>query len=314
MGAHHNEPMLESKCQKRGGTGCNLSCRCSLVIVKDFAYFNGRLTNLNEMTIPMNDRAVFFGDGVYEVVYVRNGLCFALDDHVNRFFSSLRLLEIRPPMSQESLKNLLKELIGKLDKGMRDVCLYFQCTRGTALRSHAFPDSSIPPNLLIYAHAFLNMLHKEFRLISAEDRRFGYCHIKSLNLIPNVLATQRAVEAGADECVLHRGEVVMECAHSGLSILKNGKIITSPLNEWILPSITRKHLLQIGLRLGIQVEERPYMMDELMSADEVIITSSLTLLSRAYEIDGQPIGGKDLSLFGRIDDTYMNWFHIETEE
>ena len=282
--------------------------------MKDFAFFNGRVTALNDMMIPMNDRAVFFGDGVYEVVYVRNGKFFALEDHLDRFFASLRLLEIRPPIAREALNDLLKELIDKLDKGMQDVCLYFQCTRGTAPRSHAFPNKSIPPNLLIYAHTFPNMLHKDFRLISTEDKRFGYCHIKSLNLIPNVLATQFAAEAGVDECVFHRGENVMECSHSGLSILTKGKIVTTPLSEWILPSITRKHLLQVGRRLGIQVEERPYTMSEMMGADEVIVTSSLTLLSRVYEINGQPVGGKGLSLFKKIDDTYMAWFRAETEK
>ena len=279
----------------------------------NFAYFNGRVTALDDMMIPMNDRAVYFGDGVYEVVYVRNGRFFALEDHLDRFYSSLKLLEIRPPMDRQALKDLLADLISRLDRGMEDTYLYFHCTRGTAPRFHAFPDASVRPNLLVYAHAFPNMLHKEYRLISAEDKRFGYCNIKSLNLIPNVLATQRAAEKGADECVLHRGESVMECAHSGLSILKNGTIVTTPLSQWILPSITRKHLLETGRLLGIPVEERDYTMDELMGADEIIVTSSLTLLSRVYEIDGQHVGGKDLTLFNRIEGAYMDRFHTETE-
>ena len=281
--------------------------------MKDFAYFNGRLTGLDDMMIPMNDRAVYFGDGVYEVVYVRNGRFFALEDHLDRFFSSLRLLEIRPPMEREVLNGLLGELIGKLDRGMEDTYLYFHCTRGTAPRSHAFPDASVPPNLLIYAHAFPNMLNKEFRLITAEDRRFGYCNIKSLNLIPNVLATQRAVERGADECAFVRGNSVMECSHSGLSILAKGSIVTTPLSEWILPSITRKHLLKVGRGLGIPVEERPYTVDELMGADEVIVTASLTLLRRVHEIARQPVGGKGHAKNRKIDDAYMEWFHAETK-
>lgn len=280
--------------------------------MKDFAYYNGRLTSLDEMAVPMNDRAVFFGDGIYEVAFVRNGKCFALEDHLDRFFSSCILLEIRPGVVREELKALLLGLISKLDSNMQDVYLYFHITRGTSRRAHAFPDPSVPPNLLVYAHAFTSQLGKEFRLISAEDKRFGFCNIKSLNLIPNVIATQRATEAGCDECALYRGDYITECAHSGLSILAKGRMVTTPLSEWILPSITRKHLLHICRKLKIPIDERPYTVREMMEADEIIVTSSLTLLSRVYEIDGQQVGGRALDLFKLIDSTYMDRFLSET--
>lgn len=280
--------------------------------MKDLAYFNGELSSISEMRIPMNDRAVFFGDGIYEVAFVRNKRCFALEDHLDRFYNSCQLLEITPPMPREELSSLLLSLVEKLDESLVDICLYFHCTRGTAPRSHAFPLPAVPSNLLVYANGFQSALGKEFRLVSEEDKRFGFCNIKSLNLIPNVLATQRAAEAGCDECVLYRGEYVTECAHSGLSILKNGRLITTPLSEWILPSITRKHLIAVCNNLGIPVDERHYTMEELMEADEVIVTSSLTLFSRVYEVDGVPVGGHDMKNFEIIDRMYMDWFNSET--
>lgn len=282
--------------------------------MKDLAYFNGALSNIDDMRIPMNDRAIFFGDGIYEVAFVRNKRCFALEEHLDRFYSSCMLLEIPPPMARTELRALLLSLVNRLDDDLIDVCLYFHCTRGTAPRTHHFPPASVPSNLLVYANGFQSALGKEFRIISAEDKRFGYCNVKSLNLIPNVLTTQRATEAGCDECVLYRGEIVTECAHSGISVLKNGRIITSPLSEWILPSITRKHLLMICKGLGIPVDERNYTMKELLEADEIIVTSSLTLFSRVYEVDGKPVGGHDTDRFKRIDRAYMDYFHAETAQ
>lgn len=281
--------------------------------MKDIAYYNGHISSLKDMMIPMNDRAVYFGDGVYDMAYVHRGVCFALQEHIDRFFNSCRLLEISPGMTAPQLKTLLVSLISKLDKDIVDACIYFQLSRGTAVRSHAFPPKDIKPNFLAYVKAFSpSDTPREFRLISMEDTRFRYCNIKSLNLIPNVIATQRAVEQGCQECVLHRNGFVTECAHSGISILQKGKLVTTPLSEWILPSITRKHLLEICQQLDIPVKEQKYTLEELYEADEVIVTSSLTLFSRVYEIDNRPVGGKSPLLFEKINQTYLCRFERET--
>ena len=282
--------------------------------MKDLAYYNGRIAPIQDMMIPMNDRAVYFGDGVYDVAYVRNRRPFALQDHIDRFFSSCNLMEIAIPFSKPELAKLLTELIAKLDTDIVDAVLYFQMSRGTDARSHAFPEPGVAPNLLIYLKAFDPLATPtEFKLITLEDTRFLHCNIKSLNLIPNVIATQRAKEKGCDECVLHRGEHVTECAHSGLSILTHGKIVTTPLSGWVLPSITRKHLLETAAQLGVPVEERLYTLQELMDADEIIVTSSLTLFTRIYEIDGQAVGGRAAALYQRLHGAYNERFHRETE-
>lgn len=281
--------------------------------MKDIAYYNGKTTPLEEMMIPMNDRAVYFGDGVYDMAYVHWGRCFAMEDHLNRFLNSCRLMEIDPGMSKGELAQLLESLIARLDGDMEHAMIYFQMSRGTAIRSHAFPPSNVKPNLLVYLKGFSpESTPEEFRLISAEDTRFRHCNIKSLNLIPNVIATQRAAERGCQECVLYRNGYVTECAHSGISILVNGAVVTTPLSDWILPSITRKHLLELCKELGVGVEERNYTMDELLNAQEIIVTSSLTLFSRVYEVDGKPVGGKNAALFQKLNQAYRARFERET--
>lgn len=262
--------------------------------------------------IPMNDRAVYFGDGVYDMAYVRHKVCFALQDHIDRFLNSCDLLKLPIQLSRDELTSLLNRLTGMLDDDLEDAMLYFQLSRGTAMRSHVFPDPSVGPNLLVFLKGFVPQPGRELRLITVEDTRFAHCNIKSLNLIPNVLASQKAKEAGCDESVFYRGDHVMECAHSGLSVLTHGTLVTTPLSEWILPSITRKHLLRICAENGIPVEERMYTVREMMDADEVIVTSSLTLFSRVYQIDNQAVGGRDLPLFTKIYDAYLRRFARET--
>ena len=280
--------------------------------MQNLAYYNGRITALEEMQIPMNDRAVFFGDGVYDMAYVRNGICFAMQDHIDRFFNSCTLLEIQPGMTPAELTQVLNSLIARIDSDIPDAMIYFQMSRGTDLRKHEFPSPEIRANLLAYIRGFTPQTGRKFRLITAQDTRFAHCNIKSLNLIPNVLATQRAKEAGCDECVLHRGGYVTECAHSGLSVLIGGRLVTTPLSEWILPSITRKHLLQICRELAIPIDERAYTVEELLGADEVIVTSSLTLFTLVSEVDGKPVGGKEPELFKTIQEAYLKRFHRET--
>lgn len=260
----------------------------------------------------MNDRALYFGDGVYDAGYVRNGVCFALQDHVDRFFNSMKLLEIDPGMTKEELTGLLHDLISRMDKDITDAMLYFQMSRGTAVRKHDFPDPPVRPNLLVYINPLTLRAERDLRLITREDTRFAHCNIKSLNLLPNVLASQRAKEAGCDECVLHRGGYVTECAHSGLAVLKGGAVVTTPLSQWILPSITRKHLLELCRELGVPVEERSYSLEEMMQADEVMLLSSLNLFARVSEIDGKAVGGRAPELFQRLRGAYREWFERET--
>ena len=280
--------------------------------MKTLGYYNGEIDELDQIMVPMLDRACYFGDGVYDVTYSRNYHIYALEEHIDRFLHSAELLRITPPISKPNLIALITDLVKKLDCGNQWV--YLQLSRGTELRNHAFPTDSTCANLWIMLKpAEIKDTYQPMRCITAEDTRFYHCNIKTLNLIPNVLATQATVEAGVDECILHRGETVTECAHSNLSILKDGTLITHPSNNLILSGTGRAHLISACKHFGIPVEERPYTLREMMDADEIIITSASALCIRVSEIDGTAVGGRAADVIKRLQDYLLDDFLTKTE-
>lgn len=280
--------------------------------MKTLGYYNGTIDELEAMRIPMLDRANYFGDGVYDVTYCRNFHIFALEEHIDRFFQSAELLKITPPLTKSELASLLNELVRKLESGNQWV--YFQLSRGTDMRNHPFPEGTIPANLSVMLKpAEIRDTYRPMRCITREDTRFLHCNVKSLNLIPNILAKQAATEAGADECILHRGNVVTECSHSNLFILQNGKMITHPANERIYAGTGRAHLLTTCREQGIPTEERTYTLEELMQADEVIITSASALCMRVIEVDGTPVGGKASYMLKALQDALLKDYLTKTE-
>ena len=259
--------------------------------MKTLGYYNGKIAELDEMTVPMLDRACYFGDGVYDVAITRNYRIFALEEHLDRFMSSCKLLRITPDKTKEELAELLSSLLQKLDSG--DQMIYFQYSRGSAPRSHTYaPD--MKPNLWVMIKPFsLKEDPKPLSCMTMEDTRFFHCNIKTINLIPNVLAAQAAEEQGLDECIFHRGNEVTECAHSNVSILKDGVLLTHPTDNLILPGIARAHLIRACRALGIAVEERPFSLNELFDADEILVTSTTKLFCPVVELDGKKVAGKD---------------------
>jgi D-alanine transaminase len=155
--------------------------------------------------------------------------------------------------------------------------------------------------------------YQPMRCITLEDTRFYHCNIKTLNLIPNVLATQATVEAGVDECILHRDDIVTECAHSNLSILKNGTLITHPADCMILAGTGRAHLIATCRQFGIPVEERTYTLAEMKAADEILITSASALCMRVIEVDGEAVGGKAAYTVKQLQDALLKDFIEKTE-
>lgn len=279
--------------------------------MKQLGYYNGSFGPLEEMMIPMNDRACYFGDGVYEATLSRNGKIFSLEDHLNRFYNSAGLLKIEVPYTRAQLTEILYSLLKEMDD--TDLFVYWQLSRGTAPRNHVFPGASVKANLWVTLKPGVNAEPDEkLRLITAEDTRFLHCNIKTLNLLPNVMASQKAEEAGCSECVFHRGEIVTECAHSNVSILKDGVFITHPADHLILPGISRMHLIEECKRLGIVVDETPFTVKEMMEADEVIVSSSSKLGLTACEIDQIPVGGKAAALFKKLQGAYYERFMRET--
>jgi D-alanine transaminase len=272
-------------------------------------YYNGTWGPLDEMTVPMNDRACFFGDGVYDAAICYKKTIYLLDRHIDRFFNSAKLLEIDPGLSRENLKTVLNDMAAKVDHDA--VLVYWQVSRGTARRNHVFPEG--PSNLWIMIKAaVIPDLDKKVKLVTVEDTRFLHCNIKTLNLIPGVIAAQRAKEAGAHEAVFHRGNIVTECAHSNVHILKDGKFITHPADRYILRGIARGHLSRVCDAIGVPVEEREFTLDELFGADEVLTSSTSTFGLGVDKIDGRPVGGKAPELLKKIQDAVMADFREAT--
>ncbi|HML48129.1 MAG TPA: aminotransferase class IV [Clostridia bacterium] len=270
--------------------------------MRNVGYYDGQVGLIEEMRVPMNDRACYFGDGVYDATYAKEGVPFLLEDHIDRFYGSANALEIAFDMPKEALKALILDLIAKVDDP--DAMVYWQLTRGTAMRGHAFPKEA-KSNLwvLIYPKA-MHALSDRLHLITVPDTRYLHCNVKTLNLVPNVMAAQRAAEAKCEEVAFHRDGVVTEGSHSNLHILKDGALRTAPLSRYILPGITRKHLLRLARANGIPVCEEAFTVEEMMAADEVLVTSAGTLCCAVDTIDGKPVGGRAPELLAALQGAY----------
>ena len=279
--------------------------------MEKLGYYNGRFGPLEEMTVPMNDRVSWFGDGVYDAGPCRNHHIFALDEHVDRFFRNAEALQIVMPVSKEELKETLNRLVREMDTG--SLFVYYQVTRGTGVRKHVFTEG--PGNLWItLTPAEIADGHTPIRLVTTEDTRFFHCNIKTLNLIPSVMASQKAKAAGCQEAVFYRpGGRVTECAHSNVHILRGGTLYTAPKDQLILPGIARAHLLRACDALGISFREEAFSLEELFAADEVIVTSSSNLCLRAEQIDGRSVGGKDPQRYELLRTFLLDEFYAETE-
>lgn len=271
--------------------------------MKNLGYYNGKYGLIEEMQIPMLDRVCWFGDGIYDATYAHNHKIFDMDAHLNRFYNSAKLLDINMPIERAELESLLNELVQKVDSG--DQFVYMQVTRGSGLRGHVYTED-IKANLWItLTPSPVADTYKKINLITFEDKRFEYCNVKTLNLIPSCLAATAADRAGCDEAIFHRGDIVTECAHSNCSIFKDGKVITHPLTNHILPGTARLRLLAFAEKLGYGVEEREYTLDELMNADEVVVHSTGSFCLAAATVDGKPVGGKAPEMLKKIQDALV---------
>ena len=270
--------------------------------MKNLGYYNGKYDEIENMVIPMNDRAHYFCDGVYDATYSRNHIIWNLQEHLDRLYNSARLLEIEPPCTKEEMAEILKEMVKKVDNGNQFV--YWQVTRGTADRNHAFP-KGVKSNLWIMLRPRNVSDNHPVKVVTTEDTRFLHCNIKTLNLIPSVMAAEKAEMAGVDECIFHRNGRVTECAHSNVHIVRDGKLVTAPTDNLILPGIARANLIRMAKTLGYEGEEIPYTLDDLMNAEEVIITRCGSFCQPVIEVDGKPVGGKQPEMLKRLQDALM---------
>ncbi|MEO6652530.1 MAG: aminotransferase class IV [Ilumatobacteraceae bacterium] len=241
--------------------------------------------------VSVDDRGFLFADACYEVTLVVHGRCIALDRHLARLQGGLD--ELRIEFDATALRPVHDELIQRnhLD-GEPTASVYVQVTRGVAPRSHSFPVGAVP-TVLMRAQAIPSLAgaaSNGARAITVEDIRWGRVDVKTTGLLPNVLAQQAAIDAGADDVILHRGGLVTEGSHTNVFAVFGHTLVTAPTDHRILAGVTRGVVLELARRDGVPVEERVWTVDELASAEEVLMTSTTAGVRPIVAVDGRVVG------------------------
>jgi D-alanine transaminase len=252
----------------------------------EIAYYKDQfLTDVNEGVIPIQERGHQFGDGIYEVVRVYNKKPFMLEEHLDRFEHSAEAISLKLPQSREELKEIIFEGIDRSQEENVDV--YFQVTRGIAPRLHLYPDSPAVLSLVVKPSKPLDESKKRngVAVHVMEDERWANCYIKSLNLLPNVMAKQIAVDNGCEEAILVKDSYVTEGSSSNLFVVKNGSLYTTPATKRILHGITRKAVFSLARKLNIPVIEEHFTPEFLKDADEAFITSTTSEVLPINKVD-----------------------------
>lgn len=273
---------------------------------KDIVYVNGALVPRAQATVSVEDRGFVFGDGVYEVLRAVNGRLFATRFHNDRLERSLEGVRINltsgdsPARFVDIGKQLLRE--NHLNDG--EATLYIQVTRGATTRAHQFPPPNITPTIYISVARFTpytELARTGASAISHPDLRWGRCDFKTLNLLPNVLASQTARESGAFEAMLIRDGVVTEGAKTNFFGVVDGALRTHPCDNHILPGITRSVLEQIARDLAISLDETPIAVAEIPRLTELFLTGTTTDVMPVVKLDDKPVGsGKPGELTRRL--------------
>ncbi len=254
-------------------------------------WINGEVVPAAEARVSIEDRGFQFADGVYEVIRVYGGKPFTLAEHLARLERSAAGIELASPMKSAALADEIARLIVRNQVG--DGMVYLQLTRGAAERNHAFPQPA-RPTLLFYTRPLPPPVMpgegEGVRLLPVADERWKRCWIKSIALLPNVLAKNQAVAAGFDEAVFVDGDVVSECAASNIFAVIGGKLTTHPIGSRVLPGITRALLLDHATTLKIEIDERPLHEEECIRASEVFITSTTREVSWVARWNDRYIG------------------------
>jgi D-alanine transaminase len=259
------------------------------------AYVNGRYLPMRAATVHVEDRGYQFGVGVYEVCEVRGGRLIDERRHMARLLRSLDELRIRVPMSLASLGIVLREVVARnrVSYGV----VYLQITRGVARRDHAFPVPDVPPSVVVTARA-LNRARNEtlaskgIAVITVPDNRWGRVDIKTIGLLPNVLARQAAIEQGARDAwfVDASGNVTESASGNAWIVTQAGTVVTRPADNAILRGITRTVLFEVIKAQGLAAEERAFTLKEAYAAREAFITSASQIVMPVVKIDDRPVG------------------------
>ena len=272
-------------------------------------YLNGEWLPLGEARVSVLDRGFMLGDGVYELIPVYQRRPFRLDEHLRRLQHSLDGIRLANPMSEAQWREVITQVVAGHEAD--DQSVYLQVTRGAAPRDHAFP-ANTPPTVLVMSNPMSRPDPAQFEhgvcAVSATDIRWSRCDLKTLNLLPNVLAKQKAVEAGCIECIMFRDGVLSEGAVSNIFAVKDGIILAPVKDHRVLPGVTYDLVLELAQANGMKQEVRDISEAEVRQADELWLTSSSREVQAIVELDGRPVGsGKPGPVYRRMYALYQDF-------
>ena len=258
------------------------------------AYVNGQYQPHRAAFVHIEDRGYQFADGVYEVCEVHHGQIIDLTRHLDRLDRSLREIAMRWPISRMALPYVMREVVRR--NRVHNGLVYLQATRGVARRDHVFPPDSVAPSLVVTARrndpALIAARNANgIRVITLPDNRWERVDIKSIGLLPNVLARQQARQNGADEAIFVDAEgMVKEGAATNVWIVsQDGELVTRSADFGILRGITRTTVIDVARHLGLRVSERRFSVEEAIKAREVFITAATSVIVPVVAIDGQTV-------------------------
>lgn len=265
-------------------------------------YFNGSYVAKSDVRITPDDRGFLFADGVYEVVRIYDGRPFELEAHLRRFGDGLRAIAIAG-VDVAAIGEVVRTLVARNGLDTGEASVYLQVTRGSAPRVHAFPDPPVAPTVYAEAKPFAGKGDPErgVAVITVPDVRWARCDIKSVALLPNCLANERARAAGALEAVFVRDGVALEGTSSSLFAVLEGEVRTAPLSNYILPSVSRAVVLRLCAAARLPHRETPVYLDDLRRAEEVFLASTTLEVMPVVRVDGAAVGdGRPGALTARL--------------
>jgi len=273
----------------------------------------GLFAHKDALSFPYEERAVQFGDGVYEVIRVYEGRPYLMKEHIDRLYRSLDAVRIHLSIDKDALTQLLSRLLEK-NNMIEDGQIYLQVSRGSAKRSHVFPETT-EPNIFAYVEKnprHLDKLENGVHTITLPDERWNNCHIKSLNLLPNVIAKQTALENNCYEAILHRDNIVTECGSSNIYLVKNGNIYTHPTTNHILKGCVRMAVERFTKDLDIPFIEEAFTLNDIQDADEMFLTSSTSEVLPVVQVDSHKVAdGEPGPITRQIQNAYYADAQIE---
>jgi len=256
-------------------------------------YLNGRFLPVEQAKLSVLDRGFVFGDGVYEVWRVIDGKLFEHKRHDRRLRRGLKALELAvSDKDVDSLSGVADRLVRDNDLASGEGTFYVEITRGAAPRTHAYPASAKPTIFGMVSRFEVPHAARAAgaKAITQPDVRWLHCDIKTVQLLPNVMAKQKAQVAGALEAILVRDGIVTEGTHTSVLGVKNGELRTHPLSPLILPSVTREVVLEIAREQGVPVREEAFTVQELFALDELFVSGTTTDVTPIVYVDGKRIG------------------------